>query len=430
MRIVYVTQRLPFGTGETFIVPEINALLAAGHELLIVPRNSEGSVLHDDVGALVTRTRRLPGAAGIAAAVAGALVRHPRRTLGAFWRLRRTRPRRRALSNALAAGQGIWVARLARAWDADHIHAHWAHLTATLAMAASAVSGIPWSFTAHRYDIVLNNLLDEKLRSARFGRFIARKTLALARPLVAGDALAHATVLHMGVWLPPAPAAEMPSRATPVVLCPASLLPVKGHRHLLDAAARLTARGIEFELWLAGEGPEGAALAQSSEELGLGDRVRMFGAVPHAELLRLYRERRVDCVVLPSLDLGDGLHEGISVALIEAMAHGVPAIATRTGGLPELLDGGAGLLVPPADAGALADALQRVLGSATLRAELAHTARRRVEEEFDILAIARELARRFAGETVDDRALPATEHHGARPESAVALHAARPPRHP
>lgn len=401
MRIVYVTQRLPFGTGEAFVVPEIDALVACGHELLIVPRLSTDPVVHDDVGALLARTRTLPGPAGIVAALARALARHPRRTVGAFWRLRRTRPRRRMLANAVATAQGMWVARVALAWGADHIHAHWAHLTATLAMGASAVSGIPWSFTAHRYDIVLNNLLTEKLRSARFGRFIARETLALARPLVAPDATARAMVLHLGVPVPSAPVGEAVRKA-PVVLCPARLIPVKGHRHLLDAAARLVARGIGFELWLAGDGPERDALARRVDGLGLGDRVRMLGTVPHAALLRLYRERAVDCVVLPSLDLGGGLHEGISVALIEAMAHGVPVVATRTGGLPELLDGGSGVLVPPADPEALADALERVLGSATLRAELVRAGRQRVVEEFDVVAIARQLARRFAGATAHE----------------------------
>jgi colanic acid/amylovoran biosynthesis glycosyltransferase len=397
VRIVYVTERLPFGRGETFIIPEVEALLAEGHEVLIIPRLATDPVVHDDVEALVARTRRLPGRAGIAAALAGALVRHPGRTLRTFWPLRHTRPRRRALFNAWATAQGIWLARVARAWGADHIHAHWAHLTATLAMGASGASGIPWSFTAHRYDIVLNNLLAEKLRSARFGRFIARETLALGRPLVTPATLARATVLHMGVRLPPAPLREMAPRATPVVLCPASFLPVKGHRHLLDAAARLAARGVPFELWLAGEGPEGKAIMRRVEMLGLGDRVRALGTLPHATLLRLYGEGRVDCVILPSLDLGDGLREGISVALIEAMAHGVPVLATRTGGLPELLADGAGLLVPPADPDALADALERMLGSPALRAELARTGRRRIEEEFDVAAIAAELARRFAG---------------------------------
>jgi glycosyltransferase involved in cell wall biosynthesis len=311
--------------------------------------------------------------------------------VGAFWRLRRTRPRRRAIANAVATAQGIWLARIARQWGADHIHAHWAHLTATLAMGASAMSGIPWSFTAHRYDVLLNNLLTEKLYSARFGRFIAQEMLALARPLVAPDAFARAVVVHMGVVLPPAPAGGMPLRTTPVLLCPARLTPVKGHGHLLEAAARLAARGIPFELWLAGEGPERAAIERRIGERGLGERIRLLGTVPHAELLGMYRDGRADCVVLPSL------HEGLSVALVEAMAHGVPVIATAVGGVPELLEDGAGILVPPSDADALTEALTRVLGSPTLRTELALAGRRRVETEFEVHAIARELVRRFDG---------------------------------
>jgi glycosyltransferase involved in cell wall biosynthesis len=260
-------------------------------------------------------------------------------------------------------------------------------------MGASAMSGIPWSFTAHRYDVFLNNLLTEKLRSARFGRFIAREMLAVVRPLVAPDAFARAVVVHMGVKLPPAPAKGVPPRAIPVLLCPARLAAVKGHGNLLEAAARLVARGIPFELWLAGEGPERAAIERRIGERGLGDRVRLLGTVPHAELLGMYRDGRADCVVLSSL------YEGLSVARVEAMAYGVPVIAPGVGGLPELLEDGAGVLVPPGDADALAEALARVLGSATLRAELARAGRRRVEAEFEVHAIARELTRRFDGAT-------------------------------
>src|SRR5262249_44107602 len=161
----------------------------------------------------------------------------------ALWQCRRTRPRRRGLSNAIATAEGMWLARIASAWRADHIHAHWAHLTATMAMGASAVSGIPWSFTAHRYDVLLNNLLDLKLRSAEFGRFIARYMLDIARRLVSPEAAARAIVVHMGVRVPPAIAPRV-RRATPIVLCPGRLVPFKGHRYLLDAAAELAARGM------------------------------------------------------------------------------------------------------------------------------------------------------------------------------------------
>ncbi len=396
MRIVYVTQRLPFGIGETFITPEIEALVAAGHELLIVPRLSSDPIVHDDVAALLKRTRPIPGLRQTSAALAFTLARQPGRLASAFWALRHSRPRRRVVYNTLATAQSAWLASVAREWRADHIHAHWAHLTATLAMGASRLSGIPWSFTAHRYDVVLNNLLGEKLRSARFGRFIGREMLEVARSLVDPDAFARAVMIHMGVPVPPSIPRPL-RRATPVVLCPARLVPIKGHRYLLDAAARLVARGVRFELWLAGEGPEAAGLAARIHELSLVDQVRMLGTVPHDELLGFYRKGLVDCVTLPSL------YEAMGVALMEAMAHGVPVLATRVGGVPELLGGGAGVLVPPENPNELAEALGGVLESAGRRAELGVAGRRRVAEEFEVVSIAERLARGFAGEALADR---------------------------
>jgi colanic acid/amylovoran biosynthesis glycosyltransferase len=393
MRIVYVTQRLPFGIGETFITPEIEALVAAGHELLIVPRLSSDPIVHDDVAALLERTQPIPGLRQTSAALARMIAGQPVRLASAFWVLRHTRPRRRIVYNTLATVQSAWLATVAREWRADHIHAHWAHLTATLAMGASRLSGIPWSFTAHRYDIVLNNLLAEKLRSARFGRFVGREMLEVARSLVSPDVFARAVMIHMGVRVPLSITPPL-QRATPVVLCPARLVPIKGHRHLLDAAARLVEQGVRFELWLAGEGPEAAGLAARIHELSLGDRVRMLGTMPHDELLGFYRKGLVDCVVLPSL------YEAMGVALMEAMAHGVPTIATRVGGVPELLGDGAGLLVPPENPGALAEAIGGVLESPGRRADLGGAGRRRVAEDFEVVSIAKRLADRFAGEAL------------------------------
>jgi glycosyltransferase involved in cell wall biosynthesis len=118
----------------------------------------------------------------------------------------------------------------------------------------------------------------------------------------------------------------------------------------------------------------------------------------------MYRAGAVDAVVLPSVDLGAGVHEGLSVALIEAMAYGIPAISTPTGGQAELLGGGPGVLVPERDAPALADGLGGLLGSSDLRGRIGLAGRRRIEQEFDADAIAAELVRRFGGER---RAAPA-----------------------
>jgi glycosyltransferase involved in cell wall biosynthesis len=395
MRIVYVTHELPFGDGEAFVIAEVQALLRAGHEVLVVPRRSHEPVIHDDVEDLLARARPMPNRLAVAVAAAGAIAREPRRAGRALWAVRVTRPRYRSILNAVATGEGMWLARVARAWRADHIHAHWAHWTATMAMGASAMTGIPWSFTAHRYDIVINNLLDLKLRSARFGRFIARYMLDMGRGLVGPEAAARAILLYMGVRIPPK-VASRPPRAAPVIVCPGRLVPMKAQRYLVDAAAMLAARGVAFELWLAGDGPDAAALAGQVHALGLERSVRMLGVVPHAALLGLYRDGSVDCVALPSRDLGGGVHEGLSVALIEAMAYGIPAVSTPTGGQAELLDG-AGRLVPPGDAAALADTLGALLASPGERERIGMMGRHRIEERFDVDVIAAELVRLFAG---------------------------------
>ena len=134
----------------------------------------------------------------------------------------------------------------------------------------------------------------------------------------------------------------------PVVLCIANLKAYKGHRYLLEAVARLRSRGRPCTLVLAGAGEQRCALKQQSARLGID--VRFLGA--HAEVGPLLA--RADIFVLASL------HEGMSNAVMEAMAAGRPIVATDVGGTPELLDG-RGMLVPPRDPGALAAAIERLL---------------------------------------------------------------------
>ncbi len=79
--------------------------------------------------------------------------------------------------------------------------------------------------------------------------------------------------------------------------------------------------------------------------MNLGDIIIFYGAKPHERLLELYRNREIDCVVLPSIVTEKGEYEGIPVSLIEAMSYKIPVVSTNTGGIPELLEGGAGIIV-------------------------------------------------------------------------------------
>jgi colanic acid/amylovoran biosynthesis glycosyltransferase len=103
--------------------------------------------------------------------------------------------------------------------------------------------------------------------------------------------------------------------------------------------------------------------------------------------------------VLASTDLGNGVHEGIPVALIEAMGYGIPVVATKTGGTPELVKPGTGLLVPAGDTAALADALETLLRDRVFLRQVGDSGRQHVVNTHDIVTITSELANALAGKS-------------------------------
>ena len=387
MRILYITVSMPFGPSEAFFIPEVRELIRLGHQVLIVQRSPEGNVTNHDADGLqdISVRQRLLSFGIVGAAMLESLL-HPFASLRALALLFKSRGLFTLLKNFMVFPKGLWLGRLARQWGADHIHVQWALTTATMGMVASEITGIPWSCTAHRVDIVLDNLLAVKIDHAAFFRFISKSGVALAQSHgVAGrDHKVH--VIHMGVLLPPAGQIDSPIQNVARLLCPANLFPVKGHQYLFRAMALLKQRGVECQLDVAGEGHLEGQLHALARELSIDDRIRFLGQVPHERLLAVLRERQAALVVLPSVDLGEGLHEGIPVALIEAMSLGVPVLSTSTGGIPELLCDGAGIMVPPEDPLALADAIEQVLSDPELRKRLAKAGRQRVEEEFSVKA--------------------------------------------
>jgi phosphatidyl-myo-inositol dimannoside synthase len=155
----------------------------------------------------------------------------------------------------------------------------------------------------------------------------------------------------------------------------------KGIAHLLEAMATLGGEGVELRLTAAGAGPERERLGRLAARLGIDDRVRFAGFVPPGSGLVELLDA-ADVFVLPSLS------EGLPHSVVEAMARGLPAVATRVGGLPELLAGGAGPVVPPGDPAALAAALRALHADPDARALMS--------------ARALETARRFEPERVLD----------------------------
>lgn len=162
----------------------------------------------------------------------------------------------------------------------------------------------------------------------------------------------------------------------PLVIGSAAVLEArKGHEFLLEAAALLKADGVNLSYQIAGAGPLRQQLELQAAHLGLQEEVQFLGFVDNISKFLA----DIDILVMPSL------YEGLGVAVLEAMAAGKPVIASRVGGLTEsVADGITGILVPPANATALAQAIAKLVHARSLAREMGHQGRERIERHFTL----------------------------------------------
>jgi glycosyltransferase involved in cell wall biosynthesis len=297
--------------------------------------------------------------------------------------------------NLAVVPKALFVADSLKQNEVAHIHAHWGSTTSTMAWIISELTGIPWSLTLHRWDIAEDNMLRLKVDRAAFARCISesgrREVLAIAGDKYQGKV----KLLHVGVrCIDQAATRSRESSSKFTIACPANLLPVKGHRFLIEACSLLRKQGTkDFECLLIGDGPLESELHRQVAKSGLQGTVRIIGALPHERLMALYERGEVNAVVLPSIVTAKGEKEGIPVALMEAMSFGIPVVSTNTGGIPELLSDGAGITVEEKNPGQLADVLEKLIDDAGWTERLIEKGRRRIEEEFNLVGNARTLLR-------------------------------------
>ena len=388
MKLAYITAYTPFGRGETFVLEEIDAMRGLGAELVIVPRNPPKEVFHEHAKQFIDNAIWLPLVnIQIFLGFMKCMAFEPRvwSLLGKTFHHSRTL---KILSKNLAVfPKAVYIANLLHQSEIEHIHVHWGSTTSTMAWIASELINIPWSITLHRWDISENNLLKLKVDRAAFVRCISESGQSDLMQIVGKKLQEKIHVLHMGVRLPEQQSAFHISKGNDfVIACPANFVPVKGHRFLIDACRLLVTRGYgNIQCLIIGDGFVDREIQQQIELLGLENVVHLLGRMQHEKLLSMYAEKKVDAVVLPSIITDDGEREGIPVALMEAMAYGIPVISTETGGIPELLKGGAGLLVVPGSSEDLADAISKIIEDEVLRSRLAQKGRERVKDEFDLI---------------------------------------------
>ncbi len=332
-------------------------------------------------------------------------MRHPLRYLSTY-RFARARGTRAAWEKFLVAP---FIVAHAKRMRVEHFHAHFASGPARQAKLASMLSRIPFSFTAHAKDLYWkghnhgdNNKLKKRVRLAAFvvtiseynRRFIESLNFTVPRrrivtiynaldprhwPFLRSDGRSVEARGSNGSTPSGGDAAT-----TPLLLAVGRLVPKKGFDVLIESCARLRTQGVRFRCVIAGEGPERSRLERLIAERGLETTVSLPGSIPQDQLVgRYYREATV--LVQPSVVDADGDQDGIPTVILEALAVGLPVVATDVSGIREaVLPERTGLLVTAGDAEALTNATRRILTEDDLAARLARRGRQLFEHRFNL----------------------------------------------
>jgi colanic acid/amylovoran biosynthesis glycosyltransferase len=388
-RVGYVLKMFP-RFSETFILNEVLELERQGMDLRIFSlKQPDEGVVHADVARVRAPVTYVPESllrATLAYAAAHREVfrrnrpRYLRCLSIALWRALKKR-RLGALKRFLQAG---FLAPLLRRERIGHVHAHFATSATAVALHLHDLTGVSYSFTAHAKDIfrhtVESDSLERKLRASRFAVTVSDYNRRYLADFEGSERVVRIyNGLEIDRYAPNGAAREQP----PLVLAVGRLVEKKGFADLIRACALLRESGPAFQCLIVGKGELEGELRRLIEELGLGGQVELAGPIPRERLLSVYR--RASVVVAPCVIGSDGNRDGLPTVVAEAMAIGVPVVATDVTGIPELVkDGRTGVLVPQRQPEALATAIGRVLADPAWAGALARAGRARVERDFDL----------------------------------------------
>ncbi len=394
--ILYLTGEYPRAT-DTFIQREVAALRAQGFEVRTasIRRTGPEHLVGEEQIAEASQTFHVLAAAKNPLRLAAAklrLLRHPGRFFRALALAWRSAPGgcRNGLWQMFYFAEAIMLADHMQRTGVRQLHNHIAKASCTVAMLASELSGIPYSFTLHGPDIFFapeHWRLDEKIARARFVACISEFCRAQAMLFSDRRDWDKLHIVHCGI--DPARYDPAPRHGPPHLTFVGRLAAVKGVPVLFEALRLLRAEYPALRVTLIGDGPERAELQREAADLGLAEMIEFAGYRSQSEVAEALKD--TDALVLPSFA------EGVPVVLMEAMAAGRPVLATAVAGVAELVDTGkSGFLVPPGDAVQLAEAIRALLADPERRAEMGRAGRAKVAEDFDIAKEAGWLGQLFA----------------------------------
>ena len=360
---------------ESFIQGEIESLIRAGHELTIIsiarPTERVGPTVTDTVLARLRYLRDVPFWRVLTELLLQLIFR-PFTTIKTLVRGQEEIPAREL--GALLA--------LCRSARVSHIHAHYLTTPAALASAAANLEGPTFSISAHAKDIYLepSHGIASRIKNARFVSTCTEHNANYLRTLAAEPEKIH--LVYHGIDTQRFKAANASlANDVPTIVAVGRFKEKKGFDVLIQACAKLLAKGKRFRCHIYGYGDQQAHLKGLIDDLHVADHVELRAPVNHSQLTRILAE--ADMFALPCRIAKDGDRDGIPNSVLEAMAAELPVVATKVSGLPEVIHSGHnGVLVTSENSTGLAQELEALLDDPGLRQRLGHNARQTIIERF------------------------------------------------
>ena len=401
-KIAYIVSRFPH-LPETFILREMISLEQLGWQIelypLIIQRQE---VIHQEARPWLARAHTVPWTSlSLLKANLMRLFRDPRRYLSLFLRaVRENLHSPKFLSRALLLfPRAVWMANRFQIEGINHIHAHYATHPALVAWLINQLTGISYSITVHAHDIFAEKpMLATKLQDSVFISAISEFNRKYLTDMFGAWVQQKTQIVRCGIdpaYYGNRNGSHADSRGSLEIISIGSLQPYKGHIYLVKACRELHKRGVPFRCRIVGGGELHPLLERGIQENQLSGLVELMGPRTQDEVSQLLQT--ANCYVQPSVITPSGKMEGIPVALMEAMASGIPVIATSISGIPELVrNGDTGWLVPPEDVEALADALEQIYNNPTEAHKRAQSGKRWVLSEFELVSNVKKLSSLFA----------------------------------
>jgi glycosyltransferase involved in cell wall biosynthesis len=401
-KIAYIVSRFPH-LPETFILREMISLEQLGWQIelypLIIQRQD---LIHHEARPWLRRAHTVPWLSpGVLGANLAKLIRHPRQYFSLFWRtLKENLSSPKFLVRALLLfPRAVWLADRFKQTGITHVHAHYATHTALVAWLINQMTGISYSITVHAHDIFVEKpMLATKLQDSVFVSAISEFNRQYLVDMFGPWVRQKTQIIRCGIdpaYYGNEEHTDLAETGRLEIISIGSLQPYKGHIYLVKTCAELQKRGVPFRCRIIGGGDLRPMLERAIRENQLDGRVELLGPRTQDEVSRLLRT--ANCYVQPSVITSSGKMEGIPVALMEAMASGIPVVATSISGIPELVkNGDTGWLVPPEDVRALADALSQIHSDPSESIRRACSGRRWVLDEFELSSNAKRLSLLFS----------------------------------